>query len=186
MAYDVNNVSAAKPVIGGAINVADVGTSLPTNATSSLTSFTNLGYVGEDGLINSNSASTTAHKAWGGDIVLTTQDEKTDTFQFNLIEVTNEDVLAFVYGDDNVSGTLATGIAVAANSQEGPTRSLVIDMIMRNGTLHRLVIPNGQITEMDDITYVDSDLAGFNVTVTAYPDSTGNTHYSYFEEAPSA
>lgn len=182
---DVNNVSVGKPAIGGAVSVADIGTSLPTDATTSLTGFTCLGYISDAGLTNSNTASTTDHKAWGGDIVLTTQDEKPDKFTFNLIEVLDENVLAFVYGDDNVSGTLATGITVNANSQELPSKEIVVDMIMRGGVLQRIVIPNGQVTEVADIVYVDNELAGFEVTVSAYPDSSGNTHYTYIEEAGS-
>ena len=90
-----------------------------------------------------------------------------------------------VYGDDNVSGTLATGITVNANSQELPAKEIVVDMIMRGGVLQRIVIPNGQVTEVADIVYVDNELAGFEVTVSAYPDNSGNTHYTYIEEAGS-
>ena len=184
---DVSNVSAAKPAIGGSLSVAPLGTDLPTTADEALdAAFTTLGYISDAGLTNSNGASVTAHKAWGGDIVLVTQDEKPDNFKFSLIEVLDVDVLKFIYGDDNVSGTLATGITVKANNAEPETRSLVFDMIMRDGNLQRIVIENGQITEMEDIVYVDNDLVGFDVTVAAYPDSDNDTHKAYILEAPSA
>lgn len=180
----VTNVSAGKPKIGGAVSVAPLATALPTDATTALNvAFKNLGYISEDGLTNENTPETDNVKAWGGDTVLITQSEKTDTFTFTLIEVLNVDVLKFVYGDDNVTGTLADGITVKANAEEAEDREIVIDMVLRNGALKRIVIPLGRISEIAEINYVDDDAVGYEVTVTAAPDANGNTHYEYIKAA---
>lgn len=180
----VTNVSAGKPKIGGAVSVAPLATALPTDATTALNvAFKNLGYISEDGLTNENTPETDNVKAWGGDTVLITQSEKTDTFTFTLIEVLNVDVLKFVYGDDNVTGTLADGITVKANAEEAEDREIVIDMVLRNGALKRIVIPLGRISEIAEINYVDDDAIGYEVTVTAAPDANGNTHYEYIKAA---
>ena len=175
-------VSAGKPAIGGAVYRAAKGTSAPTDATTALASaFKALGYCSEDGLTNSNSPSTTDIKAWGGDIVLNIQEEKTDTFQTTLIEVLNEDVLKAVYGSSNVSGALATGLTVKANATEPEEGVWAIDMVLNSNTVKRIVIPHGKISEVGDISYTDSDAIGYEITITALPDSSGNTHYEYIQ-----
>ena len=186
MENTVSNVSVGKPKVGGAMYVAPLGTTLPTNATADLdtTVFKSLGYVSEDGLTNSNSPSSDKVKAWGGDTVLNLQTEKPDDFKFTLIESLNVDVLKFVYGDDNVSGDLTNGIEVKANADDAEEHVLVCDMILRGGVLKRVVLPQAKVTAVDDITYSDSDAIGYGTTVSAMPDTTGNTHYEYIQTKP--
>ena len=178
----VANVSAGKPKIAGAISVGATSLTLPTSATSTLPAgFENLGYCSDEGLTNSSERNTEDIKAWGGDIVLSIQDEKTDTFSTVLIESLNIAVLKAYFGDSNVTGTLADGITITANGNELPEKAWVIDMIMRNGALKRIVIPNGKVTSTEDITYVDNEVVGYGITITAFPDASGNTHYEYIK-----
>lgn len=176
------NVSAAKPKVGGAVYVAPLNSTLPTDATTALdAAFVSLGYISEDGLTNSNTASTEDVKAWGGDVVATLQTEKPDTFKFKLIESYNEDVLKAVYGSSNVSGTLATGITVTANADEQVAKEWAIEMVLSGGINERIVIPNGKVIEVADIVYADGEVVGYELTVKAFPDSSENTHYTYIK-----
>ncbi len=181
----VSNVTAAKPRTGGAIYRAPLGTTLPTDASTAIdtTVFKALGYLSEDGLVNTNSPESDTVKAWGGDVVLAYQSEKADTFQFTPIESLNTDVLKAVYGDGNVTGDLTNGITVTANATDQEEAVWVFDMIMRNGVLKRIVIPDGKISEIGDITYADEEVVGYETTLTAMPDASGNTHYEYIKAA---
>lgn len=179
MANNSANVTTGKPLKTGAIFRAPQGTTLPNTSIAELDSaFVLLGYVSEDGLTNSNSPESATIKAWGGDTVLTTQNEKNDTFTFKLIEALNPEVLKTVYGDDNVTGTLAStgGITVNANADELPVCSWVIDMIVNGGYVKRIIIPAGKVSEIGDIEYTDEDAVGYELTVSCFPDADGNTH----------
>lgn len=184
MANTVNNVSTGKPAVAGAISIAPIGTTLPTASDSSLAAaFKSLGYVSEDGTVNSNSPTVDTIKAWGGDTVLTTSSEKPDTFKFTLLEILNLDVLKLVYGSSNVTGALNTGVTVKANNAVQESWVVVIDMILRNNVIKRIVIPDASVTEVGDVNYKDDEAVGYETTLTCMPDSSGNTHYEYIKSA---
>lgn len=187
MANTANNVTAGKPKIGGAIYVAPSGTTLPTDATTALGgSFTCLGYVSEDGVTNTNSPSSENIKAWGGDIVMNLLTEKPDNFSFTLIEALSVDVLKFVYGDANVTGTLSSGITVKANASVPVAHVVAIDMVMTDGAVKRVVMPSAYVSEVGEIAYKDSEAVGYETTLLCVPDSQGNTHYEYIKRTTSS
>lgn len=181
-----SNVSAGKPKVAGAIFMAPIGTTLPTDSTTSLASaFVELGYASDAGVVNSESRETETIKAWGGDTVLKPFTGKEDTFNFTLIEALNVDALKLVYGESNVSGSLANGITIKSAAEDLEYHSFVIEMVL-NGAVKRIVIPSAKVTEVGDITYADGTAIGYDTTLSCVPDSTGGTHYEYIKAVSSA
>lgn len=177
------NVSAAKPSVAGAVSRAPIGTAIPADAITVLPEeFRSLGYISDAGLTNMNKQESSALKAWGGAEVLNVSEGRPDHFKFVMIETLNPDVLKSVYGEENVSGDLKNGIVVKVGPVELESYIWVVDMILKNGVLKRIVIPSASISEIGDIVYADNSLIGYDVTMTAVPDNSGFTHYEYIHE----
>ena len=179
MANDAQNVSFGKPKATGAVFVAPQGTAVPTDATSELdAAFKGLGYVSEDGLVNSVETDTESVNAWGGDQVLVGQTSFAETFQVNLIE-TNPEALKVYYGEDNVTVD-GDNITVNQNSSQLPECVVVFELVLTGGRIKRIVVPRAQIADRSsEITYTDGEAIAYPAAFTAYPDGSGNTHTEY-------
>lgn len=175
-------VTAGKPKVGGHVFRAPIGSTLPTDASTALdAAFIDMGYISEDGVTNSNSPESSVVNAWGGTPVLTIQESKEDTYQLTFISAENIEVQKMVYGDTNVTGTLAAGLTVKANATELEEASYVIEMIAKGNVAHRVVIPAAKPSEIGDIVYNDTDPVGYEVTLSCSADEQGNTHYEYWK-----
>lgn len=187
MSNTATNVSAGKPAVSGAIYRAARTASLqiPTTAAATLSSdFKCMGYISEDGLKNNMSMDTDKVVAWGGDTVLPFEKGKQDEFSFKMLEVLNEDVLKSVFGAGNVTVTAATStapksIAINVDSDEQEEAVWVFDMLLRGNNPKRIVVPYGRITDIGEISYKDDEAVGYDVTLLAVADGSGNTHYEY-------
>lgn len=180
MGNESKNVSVGKPLATGAIFVAPSGTAVPTDAIASLaTAFKCVGYISEDGVTNAIKTETEPIKAWGGDSVLNTQTSHEETFAFKMIEA-NEVSLEQAYGKGNVTKDDVTGnLTIIHNSKEKSIYVYVIETILSDSKIKRVVIPSGKVIELGDVVYKDNEAIGYEVTVSAAPDSNGNTAYEY-------
>jgi hypothetical protein len=187
VANTVANVVAGKPLTTGGVLIAPLATALPTAAsTAPDVAFTAAGYIGEDGVTEGTDRSTEKVKAWGGDIVKVLQTEFSATYQFTFLESLNANVLEAVYGDDNVTTTAATAStgtlqAVKINSAILPHKSFIFEVKDGDAKV-RIVVPDGQISEVGEVTYSDSDVVGYQVTVEAFQDASGNNAYKYTDD----
>lgn len=184
MANTATNVSTGKPSVTGAVWVAPIGTTLPTDATTALdAAFVCLGYVSEDGLENENELDVSDIKAWGGNIVYRSLTEMTDNFSAALIESENVDVLKNVYGDANVTTDTDGNVTVNVKAEDPQEKVWVFELALRGSRAKRIVIPDGAVTSRETITYNDSDAIAYGITVSAYPDANNVTHKEYIEAA---
>lgn len=180
MATNALNVTAGKPMVGGAVHVAPLNTALPTSATEDLDeAFVDIGYISADGIKNDMSRTSNSVRAWGGDEVLNLQNEKNDNWSYTMIEAKNINVLKQVYGESNVTVDQTGNITIKVNSKELGKFSWVFDMLLSDGSAKRCVLPIAKITNVAEVSYTDTDAVGYATTLNTIPDSEGNTHYEY-------
>ena len=171
MALDADNVRVAST---GGIYFAPTGATLPASTSDSLDADfgDELGYLSEDGIVETQDETTENIKAWQNHAVVRKVLTEHDlTYALAFLE-TNEDVLALVRDDYEAGVAKITGAA-------GKRGSWVFEIV--DGDEHiRLVVPDGQITERGAVTYAGADAITYPVTVTAYPDADGVKAYSYY------
>ncbi len=186
MANTAANVLAGTPLATGGVLIGALTATAPTNATTTPAGFTASGYIGEDGVTEANERSTDRIRAWGGDTVKVVQTEHNVTYSFTFLETLNTDVLKAVYGDSNVTMTAATGgtgklHAVLINAATLAHKSFVFEVKDGDAKI-RIYVPDGQITEVGEITYSDSEVVGYQVTLEAFADASGNKAYKYMDD----
>lgn len=177
---DTSAIHAGRPAVTGGVFTAPLGTTLPDDASTALEAdFVGLGYVGEDGLSETNSRDSEQIREWGGKVVKVLQTDTENTYQLTLLQSGSPDVLKEVYGEDNVS-VVGSKTTITNDFSELPHKVWVFDMAEGNSR-RRIAIPDGQITEVGDITYARGEAVAFEVTVTAFPDASGVTHVKFEE-----
>lgn len=187
MANLVQNVVAGKPLATGGILSGPLGTPLPTDAsTAPNVAITGVGYISDDGVSESMNRETDKIKAWGGDVVKIVQSEHSVTYQYTMIEAARAEVNREVYGEPNVTATVATTthgnqLAIKVTAEQLPHRVRVIEI--KDGDARvRIVLPDSQITEVGDVTYQDAAIIAYPVTVEAFPDASGVKAYKYTDD----
>jgi hypothetical protein len=164
MALTSANVRVA--VTGGVYRGA-TSAAAPTATDSTLTGFTELGYVSEEGITESRSRSTNDIRAWqNGDVVRTVVTDSTVTFSFTLLETTQE-VLEAYYGT-TATTAVGEGSIQILGAETGGRFSWVIDII-DGAHATRIYVPQGEVSEPGEITYANGDAIRYGFTITAYP-----------------
>lgn len=171
---DKGNITIGLPKAGGAIYFAPAGSTLPTDATTSLSgSYVNLGYVTEDGVVLNTAEESDTIKAWGPETVMVNQTDYTETVTFNLLETIRPAVLQYMRGSSNVQIGADGSIKSGTTGVQLPHGIIVVDTIQNNGSAtpryHRIVYGDCQVSDRSgDQSYNNSDPVTFPVTITAF------------------
>lgn len=168
MTLNSDNVRVA---ITGAVYTAPFGTPLPSTFDSALDpAFVNLGFLGEDGVVESYSDESKDVKAWQNGAVVRRRISSTETvLSFTMIETTNHVLELFHKGSAVVSDG-ATGYKMYVKPPAADPRVLVADVVDGDDII-RIVAPAAEVTERTDISYGDE--VAYGVKVTSYPTTQG-------------
>lgn len=183
-----SNVLTGKPLVTGGVLVADAGTALPTDTEATLAAaFKALGYITDNGLTKSDSLSSSTIFAWGGSIIATPQKSREVTFKFEVAEHLNPIGHELVYGDDNVVATAATAtegalLAITGAANAVPPQKAYVFEIFGGSARDRIAVPLAQVTSIGDVVYKDDGIASRELTITCFPDASGNYFYEYTDD----
>jgi len=163
-----DNVFIANPRAAGSFHRAVKGTALPADPiTDLIAAYKDHGLVSENGFKNNITRSTTDHKAFGGDVVASSQDDYAEEWTVELLEHNNLEVLKTTFGEANV--TTADGVTkVERNKSILPRSVYVVSVQGQDGGFIRTVLPNAQVTSVGEISYTHSGLAVYTLTLKCY------------------
>ena len=171
MALDSDNVRVA---VTGAVYVGPTSAAAPTSSSTTLTGFTDLGYVSSDGITETIDKTTNQIRAWqNGSLVREVISEGTYSVTLTFIE-TKLEVLELYFGSAITGGELD-----GDPTKSGGRKSFVMDIV--DGTIvERTYIPAGEVTAVGERTLASGEAVGYNVTITAYADSSNVTFKKFF------
>lgn len=174
MSLDSSNVRVG---ISGKLMVADTGTTMPDSATDSPDDdFKDLGYFSDDGVTESRDRDTEEIRAWqNASLVREVVTSGSLSFQGTLLE-TKKDTVELFYGNSVQS---EDGSMVIVPTKSGGRKSFILDIVDGDKTI-RYCVPEGEISEVGDVTYASGEAIGYEITVKAYDhkgleDGDGNT-----------
>lgn len=187
MANNANNAVVGKPLASGGVLIAPAGTAVPTDEkTAPNVAFVSPGYMTDSGVSRAEKRDTDTKYAWGGDTLVVLQKSYGATAKFGFAEYLNPIAARAIYGDAQVTTTAATStagnkMAVKGTSIQSPHRAWIIEMFSGLAKV-RVVFPDAQITELEDVEFKDDDISARGVTLTLFPDANGVYFYEYSDD----
>jgi len=155
--------------VTGKVYVGPTTSDAPTSSSSVVdTDFVEVGYIGDAGITESRSRTSTDIKAWqNGDNVRTIVTEGKLTFKFPLLE-TNATALQTFYGATVAGATSTDGRLDIVPTATGGRKSYIFD-VADGAEAQRTYVAEGEVTEVGDVVYTSGGAVLREVTVTAYP-----------------
>ena len=171
--------------VTGALRVADLGTTLPTLLSPYATGWADVGWISDEGITESREADSTPFTPWQSNSPIRVE-TATETITWNtIIWSTNFDSISlyFKVKDEDMEYDAASEVTsfVDGDKKKRDLRAFGIDVI--DDPYHRRVlVPNGEVTEREGLTYSKGELVGMGVTITAYATALGWSCKRFFKE----
>lgn len=186
MALDASKVLiglAEQSATTGAISQGEVVETIPTTmdeALAAAASFTSAGYVSEDGLSLSTDYSTTDVKEWNGATVRKLLESFDGTLSWTYIQV-DADSCIQAFGEENVDID-GDKIHIKLGSHLPEAKSWCFRM--KDGDKRIVIfVPRGQVTAVDEISFMATEVIGFPITLSCYDDGTGESIHIFIEDS---
>lgn len=166
--------------VTGAITHGPLVKTIPTDIDAcgkATASFGKAGYVSNDGLQLSQDYSTNDVQDWNGSTVRKLLESFTGEIAFTLMQAFSYEDACLAFGAENVERTAADAqhgerIHIHVGAHLAVPESYCFNMKDGDARMS-ILVPNGQVTAMDEIDFVANDAVKLPVTVSCYDDGTG-------------
>lgn len=165
---------------GWAVDLGAATPSAPTNLDTPTSPWLPLGAVSDDGLTYGFDEDSEEFTPWGLSSPFRTEVTKSQrTFGLTAWETNRSIVKSLQYRlpvasfDPDVDGFYS----FAENASPVPDRRAFLFHVYDGDTMEGFFVPQGEITDRSDVKFAQKEIAGYEWTVTAYPDESGNTVY---------
>lgn len=160
---------------------AVLGTPAPaTPLTQPLDPWAPLGCISDDGLTQGFDEDSQEYTPWGFTSPIRTQITKSlRTFKLTVWETSRTTVQSLQYRIPIEDLAPASGLT-SFSETASPTpdrRAFWFVVLDGDNTSRGFYVPEGEISDRSDVTHKQDEMAGFEWTITAYPDAAGNTVY---------
>jgi hypothetical protein len=108
-----------------------------------------------------------------------------DSVKIQFASSTDRDVLAFLFGDDNVTVLADGALQVAVGARQPATGSFFIATLTDDGRPRRAFAQLAQPDPNMSYSWAEEDITVFEVTLNLFADSRGKTHYETLTPAAS-
>lgn len=177
------NPEFARLGVTGALRVAPLGTTAPTDMTAWPTGWSDLGYISDDGITEDRNENQEKFQPWQSNSPIRIETTSaTESFKAKLWE-SNFNVISLYYRKGAEDMTSAAGV-VSFTVGGKPKRDLrmfgvdVIDGVYKR----RIILPFAEVTERGSLVYVSNALIAYECTITAYEGSDGISTMRMFDE----
>lgn len=155
----------------------------PTSPTAALDpGYIELGYASEDGLTETHDDSTDTIVAWqGSQVVRSALTESVMRISFTLIQ-TRGSVLETFHPGSTMAEPTPNIFQLEIKPRGVDLRNWVFD-VFDGDTPIRIYLGNAEITERGEVMYAAGEPIGYPITLTAYPDASGNLAVKWSNDA---
>ena len=166
-----NNVNLGIGLATGMFYTAPAGTALPTDSSSSLSSWTEVGAVTSDGITWNTGKDSDPLRNWAKEVERLIASDEGGTVKAPLM-YTNQKTLETIFGADNVSVAAATsghGAVTSVTVEPGVSSSPAAFLfVMKDGDdMIFLGTSKGIVREVDDISFSPTEAIVWNATIEA-------------------
>jgi hypothetical protein len=165
MTLDAQKVRVA---VTGAVYAGPTASTAPTSAVSAVPAgYNDLGYISEDGVTEAYDEDVQDIQAWqGGAIVRTLISSSKASLSFTMIE--SKASTLELYHKGSTMEAVSGGFKIDVKLPNVVRKKFILDVL--DGSTHlRIYVPDGEVTERGEITYINDETISYNVTITCYP-----------------